>query len=79
MWLAEHIPLWSNQNKMVRRIANGKAINISPTLKSQNRTAQLLAAVGMKATLVGSTSMSTLRMRPMYTNPVKKMSVSGVP
>lgn len=73
------IPLWSNQNKIVRSMANGSAVNICPTLKSQKLTAQPRSAVGSNALLVGSTAKCTSAMRPICTKPVKKMRVSGVP
>lgn len=52
----------------------------SPALSSQNLTSQSrFSLVGMNEMLVGSTSRWISDMRPMWTNPVKKMRVSGVP
>ena len=73
------LPLWSNQKRMVKRMANGMARNTSPTDTSLGSTIQLDRVVGKNALLVGNVARSTGFIRPIYTKPVKKMSVRGVP
>lgn len=64
---------------MVKRIPNGAARKASPTETFLGSTIQLDRIVGMKAMLVGNVSRSTGFILPIYTKPVKKMRVSGVP
>ena len=71
--------LWSNQKRIVRRIANGIARKTSPTLTFQKCTNQGRSNVGEKAPLVGSFSRLTSFMCPMWIKPVKKIMVNGVP
>jgi hypothetical protein len=64
---------------MVRRTANGMARKTSPTSISQKWINQERSMVGTNDLLVGSVNKSTLRILPMWTKPVKKMTVRGVP
>jgi hypothetical protein len=64
---------------MVRSIAKGIAMKTSDTLMSQKWINHPRSVVGKKALLTGNTARSTLFILPMYTNPVKKITVKGVP
>ena len=65
---------------MVNNRANGIARKMSPTGISQKWTNQPLSdIVGMKDTLVGRVSSEICFILPMWTKPVKKTTVRGVP
>ena len=78
-WAMRDETLWSNQKRMVSRIAKGMARKTSPVETSQKWTNQGRSVVGEKAALVGSFSRCTSFMCPMWTKPEKKMIVRGVP
>jgi len=64
---------------MVRRTAKGMAMKTSAMSIPQKWMNQPRSRVGKNALLVGRVWRFTLRICPMYTNPVKKMIVKGVP
>lgn len=61
------------------KIAKGIAMKTSETLISQKCINHPLSMVGKKALLVGKVFRDTSLILPMCTNPVKNITVRGVP
>ena len=71
--------MWSNQKRMVRRIAKGRARKMSETGRVWKGMNHERGSVGSKAPVVGRVESGVDARRPMYGKPVKKMMVRGVP